>query len=108
MTKAARRYDIYLPVTDNEGRLFPDELVESVEARLLERFDGLTSQRRDFPLRGIWQSETSLYVDQVIILTVLDFRPRGSTQFIAKLKKALLLEFDQLDILLTESLLRVH
>ena len=87
---------------------FVDELFDSVERRLLAHFGGLTSQQRDFPLRGIWQGGTRLYLDQVIIMTVLDFRRQGSTRFIAQLKQSLLREFDQLAILITEQPLRVH
>jgi hypothetical protein len=108
MARSARRYDLYLPLSDNEGRLFAEELFDSVERRLFARFGGLTSQQRDFPLHGIWQSQSRVYRDQVIILTVLDFRRRGSTRFIAQLKQALLREFEQLEILITEQPLRVH
>lgn len=108
MARTALRYDIYLPIRDNEGHPIPDRLITSVENRLLDRFGGLTTHHRRFPLRGIWQGDKRLYIDQVIILTVLDFRPRGSSRFIVKLKKALLQEFDQLAILITESSLRVH
>jgi hypothetical protein len=45
---------------------------------------------------------------RTIILTALDFRPRGSTRFIGQLKQALLAEFQQLEILITEQALRVH
>lgn len=75
---------------------------------MLKRFGGVTSQQRDFPLRGIWQGETQLYFDQVIVMTALDFRPRGSSGFITELKRDLKREFDQLEILITESSLRVH
>jgi hypothetical protein len=108
MARAARRYDIYLPLADNAGHLFADELFDQVERRLLSRFEGLTSQQRDFPLRGIWQGESRLYLDQVIVMIVLDFRPRGSMRFIAQLKADLLRDFDQLAILITEQPLRVH
>ena len=108
MPRAARRYDLYLPLADNEGRPFADELFKAVHGRLLDRFGGLTAQQRDFPLQGIWQGATRLYLDQVIILTVLDFRRQGSTRFIAQLKQALLREFEQLEILITEQPLRVH
>ena len=108
MPRAARRYDVYLPLTDNEGRPFADELFKAVQGRLLDRFGGLTAQQRDFPLQGIWQGATRLYLDQVIVLTVLDFRRQGSTRFIAQLKRALLREFEQLEILITEQPLRVH
>jgi hypothetical protein len=108
MARSAHRYDLYLPLTDNDGQPIADEAFDSVERRLLARFQGLTSQQRDFPLRGIWQGGTRLFLDQVIIMTVLDFRRRGSTRFFAQLKGALLREFDQEEILITEHPLRVH
>ena len=108
MSRAARRYDLYLPLTDNDGRPFGDELVRDVQRRLLARFHGLTVLQRDFPLQGIWLSETRLYFDLVIIMTVLDFRRRGNNRFIAQLKQALLCEFDQLEILISEQSLHVH
>src|SRR5438876_1132895 len=108
MARSARRYDIYLPLTDNAGHPIGDEVFDSVERRLLARFEGLTSQQRDFPLRGIWQGGTRLFLDQVITMTVLDFRRQGSTRFLAQLKQALLREFDQEEILITEQPLRVH
>jgi hypothetical protein len=69
MAKSARRYDIYLPLTFNDGRPIPDDQFEAVESRMLKQFGGVTSQQRDFPLRGIWQGETQLYFDQVIVMT---------------------------------------
>jgi hypothetical protein len=108
MARSARRYDIYLPLADNNGRPFADALFDSVERRLLARFNGLTAQQREFPLRGIWQGGSRLYLDQVIIMTVLDFQPRGSARFVRKLKQTLLRDFAQLEILITEQLLRVH
>jgi hypothetical protein len=108
MARAARRYDLYLPLTDNDGQPIGDAVFDAVERQLLARFGGLTSQQRKFPLRGIWQGETRLYFDQVIVMTVLDFRQRGSARFIAQLKQSLLREFDQLEILITEQSLRVH
>jgi hypothetical protein len=108
MSKRARRYDLYLPLTYNDGRPVEDERFDAVERRLLAQFGGLTAQQRDFPLRGIWQGKTRLYLDQVIIMTVLDFRSRGSTRSIREFKTLLLRDFDQLEILITESPLRVH
>ncbi len=108
MSRAARRYDLYLPLTDNEGQPITDDVFKGVQRRLLARFGGLTAQQREFPLEGIWQGSTRLYLDQVIIMTVLDFRRQGSSRFITQLKRALLSEFDQLEILITEQSLRVH
>ena len=108
MAKSARQYDVFLPLTDNDGRAFPDSLFDAVERRLVSHFGGLTTQQREFPLRGIWQGESRLFLDQVIVMTVLDFRRQGSTRFIGRLKRDLLQEFEQLEILITEQSLRVH
>ena len=108
MARPARRYDLYLPLTDNDGRPFPNEKYVAVEQRLLDCFGGLISQHREFPLRGIWRGPMRVYLDRVIVMTVLDFRPRGSTRIIAHLKHDLLREFDQLDILIIESVIRGH
>ncbi len=108
MPRSARRYDLYLPLADNNGKPIAEYIFDALERRLVAQFRGLTSQERQFPLRGVWQGETRLYYDQVIILTVLDFRRQGSARFIAQLKEDLLHEFDQLEILITEQSLRVH
>jgi inorganic pyrophosphatase len=108
MPRAARRYDLYLPLADNDGRPFADDLFRAVQRRLLDRFGGLTSQQRAFPFEGMWQNGARLFLDQVIVMTVLDFRRLGSTRFIAQIKQALLREFEQLEILITEQPLRVH
>ena len=108
MARLAKRYDLYLPLTDNHGQNFPGRLFKSVEERLVARFGGLTAQQQRFPHRGIWQSPSQVYLDQVIILTSFDFRPKGSSRFITQLKQSLLREFDQLEILITEQSLRVY
>jgi hypothetical protein len=108
MPKSARRYDLFLPLTHNDGRPIADKAFDDLERRLLARFGGLTSLQRDFPLRGIWQGDARLYLDQVIIMTALDFRRTGSARFVTGLKQSLLREIEQEEILITEQSLRVH
>jgi hypothetical protein len=108
MARIARRYDLYLPLADNSGRPFSDSAFDGVERKLLQRFGGLTSNQRQFPLRGIWEGAGRLFLDQVVIMTVFDFRRQGSASFIARLKQNLLREFKQLEIFITEESLRVH
>jgi len=108
MPRRARQYDIYLPLTTNEGQSIPKKRFIAVEQQLVQRFRGLTAQRREFPLQGIWQGKTRLYVDEVIVMTALDFRKQGSARFIARLKGALLQDFEQIEILITESSLWVQ
>ena len=108
MPRAARQYDIYLPLAFNDGRPIPKGHFVTVERRLLAQFPGVTSQKREFPMRGIWVDQNHVYHDHVIVITCLDFRKRGSTRFIVELKQYLLHEFEQLEILITETSLRVH
>jgi hypothetical protein len=49
MPKSARRYDFYLPVTDNQGRRIREEIFDALERRLVARFGGMTSHQRTFP-----------------------------------------------------------
>ena len=73
--------------------------------------EGGMSQPRGWmgsPPLGAWQYESQAYLDRVIVLTALDFRQRGGTRFIGERKRDLLRDFDQLEILITESALRVH
>ena len=108
MAKSARRYDFYLPLADNDGRLIPAATFDAVERQFFARFGGITSQQPEFPLRGAWKEGEQIYLDQIVVVTVLDFRPRGSARFIAELKQDLLHDFKQLEILITEQALRVH
>ena len=108
MARPARRYDIYLPLTYNDGRPIPHTHFREVERRLTRRFGGVTCHRREFPMRGIWEGTGEEFLDDVVMLIALDFRPNGSERFIATLKSDLLRQFDQLEILITETKLRVH
>lgn len=78
MAKAARRYDLFLPLTFNDGRTIPDEHFDTLQWRLVARFGGVTIQQREFPFRGIWQNEARLFFDYMVVMTVLDFRRGGS------------------------------
>lgn len=108
MPKPARRYDVFLPLTFNDGRTIPRSCFDDVEAQLLDRFGGVTIQQPEFPFRGLWRAEDQVYQDRVTVMTVLDFRKGGSARFIANLKRHLLEAFEQLEILITETTLRVH
>jgi hypothetical protein len=108
MPRSARRYDIYLPLADNEGVRFPRRKFTAVEHRLLAHFQGITAQQQQFPFQGLWQEGGKVYSDQVIVLASLDYRRARSARFIAQLKRDLLREFEQLEILITETALRVH
>jgi hypothetical protein len=108
MPRAARRYDVYLPLQFNDGRRIPRRRFYDLEQQMLARFRGVTSMQEKFPLSGAWLGESKLYIDQVIVVTALDFRRRGSSRFVARLKRQLIESFQQLEILITETAVRVH
>jgi hypothetical protein len=76
----------------------------ALQQELLNRFGGVTSIQRQFPLHGIWSSETEVFQDRVVVFTVMDFRPKNqllSLRYLERLKKRLKIKFDQLEVLIT-------
>jgi len=58
---------LLLPLADNHGRSFPDDLMRGIQRELSERFGGLTAYTRA-PAKGIWiQSEGQLQEDIIVI-----------------------------------------
>jgi hypothetical protein len=108
MARSARKYEIFLPLTYNDGRPIEDEKFNTLEGRLVDRFGGLTSQQHDSPLQGIWRGQSRVFKDEIALVTVLDFRRRGSDQYLARLKAQLLSSFDQEEILILETAVRIH
>jgi hypothetical protein len=106
MARPIRNIEIYLPLDFNDGRPIPESKYVAIQQDLLNRFGGVTSVQRDFPLQGVWQSGTDIYHDRVVVFSVMDFL--GETQleclrYLERLKGRLKRKFDQLDVLITVS-----
>jgi hypothetical protein len=104
MARPIRSIEIYLPLDYNDGRPIPDTKYVSLQQELLDRFGGVTSTQRQFPLQGVWQSGTEVYQDRVVVFSVMNFRdetPMESLRFLERLKARLKKKFDQLEILIT-------
>jgi hypothetical protein len=104
MARAIRSIDIYLPLDFNDGRPIPESKYLALQQELLERFGGVTSVQRQFPLQGVWQSGPTTYHDRVVILSVMDFRGEAQLaclRYLERLKTRLKKRFDQLEILIT-------
>jgi hypothetical protein len=104
MPRPIRSIDIYLPLEDNEGRPFAESKFINLQQELLARFGGVTSTQRQFPLQGMWQAEGRVFVDQVVVFTVMDFREQTqleSLRYLGRLKARLKKKFNQLEILIT-------
>ena len=104
MVRPIRSIEIHLPLEYNDGRAIPESKYVSVQQELLNRFGGVTSVQRQFPLQGIWQSGTEVYHDRVVVLSVMDYRLGTELEclrYLERLKVRLKKKFDQLEILIT-------
>ena len=104
MARPIRSIDIYVPLDYNDGRPIPESKYVSLQRELLDRFGGVTSVQRQFPLQGVWQSGSDVYHDRVVVFSVMDFREGTALEclrYLERLKARLKKNFDQLDILIT-------
>jgi hypothetical protein len=86
MARPIRSIEIYLPLDLNNGRPIAEAKYVSLQQELLGRFGGVTSIQRQFTLQGVWQSETDVYHDRVVVFSVMDFRggtPLESLRYLA-------------------------
>ena len=104
MARPIRGIEIYLPLDFNDGSPIPDAKYISLQEELLNRFGGVTSVQRQFPLQGIWQAETSTYHDRVVVFSVMDFQEWTQLEclrYLQRLKARLKKKLDQREILIT-------
>jgi hypothetical protein len=104
MARPIRAVELYLPLDFNDGRPIPESKYVSLQQELLNRFGGVTSVQRQFPLQGVWQSGTDVYQDRVVVFSVVDFREETQLdclRYLEKLKGRLKKKFDQLEALIT-------
>jgi hypothetical protein len=61
---------ILLPLYDNAGNTFAEELFGKVRRELTERFGGLTAFTRA-PAQGLWQDEGETKRDDIVVFEVM-------------------------------------
>jgi hypothetical protein len=61
---------LLLPVTDNEGNDFPEQVMRDVQTELCERFGGLTAYSRA-PAKGIWAHDGARQKDDIATVEVM-------------------------------------
>ena len=96
--------DLYLPLDFNDGRSIPESYFVALQQQLLNRFGGVTSIQRQFPLQGMWKDHGQLFQDRVVVFTVMDFKSKTQFEvirYLERLKNRLKAKFDQLEILIT-------
>jgi hypothetical protein len=104
MARPIRSIEIYLPLDFNDGKPIPGSSYISIQQELLNRFGGVTSVQRHFPLQGVWQSGADIYHDRVVVFSVMDFRVETQLEclrYLERMKGRLKKKLDQLEILIT-------
>ena len=92
MAVPIRSIEIYVPLDSNDGWPFPESKYIALQQELLNRFGGVTSIQRQFPLQGAWQTGKETDDDRVVVLSVTDFRMGSQFEclrYLEKLKGAL-------------------
>lgn len=94
-----KEYDLFVPLTYNDGTPIEPEKLEALRTRLHE-FDGLTFFPE--PNQGFWRTDERTYHDEIVIYRVLSPDAAGSRAFLQRLKADLLRDLRQEAILIVE------
>jgi hypothetical protein len=95
-----KEFDIFIPLTFNDGEPVPGKVLQELQRRLLDRFEGLTFFPQ--PNRGFWKLGPMTYQDEIVIYRVLTNRGSSSRRYLSALKKWLKSELRQEEILIIE------
>ena len=95
-----KEYDIFIPLYYNDGTPIESAKFQELQARLLERFEGLTYFPQ--PNQGFWKFGNLTYRDEIVIYRVISQNPIQAREFLASLKGQLKQQFQQQEILIIE------
>jgi hypothetical protein len=95
-----KEYDVFIPLYYNDGTLIEPTKFQELQARLLERFEGLTYFPQ--PNQGFWKFGGMTYRDEIVIYRVISQDSAGARGFLADLKESLKRELRQQEILIIE------
>ena len=87
-----KEYELYVPLSHNDGTRVDPELLVNVRDQLLTQFGGLTF----FPQRneGFWTFGGVTYRDEIVIYRILTDRTRMARRFFRELKEKLKRDLD--------------
>ena len=93
------RFELLIPLADNQGRRFPWPKIERVSAALLEPFEGCRSQPLT-PYMGLWRYRGVVYREGLLLFIVDAPRSDESLDWMRNFKERLKKQFGQVDIYL--------
>jgi hypothetical protein len=95
-----KEYELYVPLTYNDGSPIEGEKIERIGEGLLDQFGGVTFFPQ--PNQGRWRMGGVTFQDQIAIFRVLTSHARTARQYFKKLIRDLKTELDQEEILVVE------
>jgi hypothetical protein len=95
-----KEYELYVPLTYNDGTPVEPRKIEGIGEALLEQFGGLTY----FPQRneGRWKMGDVVFRDTIVIFRVLAEKAGPARRFFKQLKEELKRDLQQEEILIVE------
>ncbi len=96
------RFEVLIPLADNEGNKFPAEQIIQVRDDLTAEFGGCRSQPLA-PFIGTWVNGSRLYIDELMLFVVDAPRTDASIDWFLQYKEHLLQQLCQVEIYLAMS-----
>ena len=95
-----KEYDLYIPLSYNDGSPIESRKLVRLRERLLQQFGGVTF----FPQSnvGLWTQAGVTYRDEIVIYRVITDKVRAARRFLTQLKKELKRNLKQEEILIVE------
>ena len=93
-----KEYDLYVPLSDNNGTPIDPRKLSALKKRLVDQFGGLTH----FPQEneGLWKVGGFTFRDKIVILRVLASELLEAQTFFADLKREMQQAWAQEDVLI--------
>ena len=95
-----KEFDIFVPLTRNDGTPIEPSRLRDLKVRLLEYFNGVTF----FPQvnEGLWRMAGVTFHDEIVIFRVVTAKAVQARRFLRQLKKELISAMEQEDIFIIE------
>lgn len=100
MSQKSYEYDLFLPLTFDDGLPIGQETIEAIKKLLVERFGGVTDFKHQN--EGLWKLGPVTYKDAILILRTLGGARSEARPFFEDLKEQLKSSLRQKDILIVE------
>ena len=70
MARTITLVQLLLPLSDNDGQPYPDDLLEGIKQELSRRFGGMTAYERA-PAKGLWRHDGKQSRDNIVVVEVM-------------------------------------